>query len=132
VQQVSHLEPASDEQPLEQFTDQHVSQSRIQPSDPEHPQRTTGKTISPQISPRAPSPPNPLLEMTVDASSQPFHHRPQRALFVEIFAGTGNLSKHMYERGFDVICIDWKHNKHTSKFSAINIDLGSDDGQQVL
>ena len=38
----------------------------------------------------------------------------------------------MYQRGFDVICIDWKHTKHTSKFSAINIDLGSDDGQQVL
>lgn len=38
----------------------------------------------------------------------------------------------MYQRGFDVICIDWKHNKHTSKFSAINIDLSSQDGQQVL
>ena len=55
-----------------------------------------------------------------------------RPLFVEIFAGAGNLSKHMYQRGFDVICIDWKHNKHTSKFSAINVDLSCDDGQQVL
>ena len=56
----------------------------------------------------------------------------QRPLFIEIFAGTGNLSKHMFQRGFDVICIDWKHNKHTSKFSAIDIDLGSEDGQNLL
>ena len=38
----------------------------------------------------------------------------------------------MHQRGFDVICIDWKHNKHTSKFSAIEVDLGSNDGQQLL
>ena len=132
MQQVSHLEPGSNEQPLEQLTDQHVSQPRIQPSDPEHPQGTTGTTIFSQISPRTTSPPNTPQEITVDASPQPFSPQASRPLFVEIFAGTGNLSKHMYERGFDVICIDWKHNKHTSKFSAINIDLGSDDGQQVL
>ena len=56
----------------------------------------------------------------------------QRPLFIEVFAGTGNLSKHMFHRGFDVICIDWKHNKHASKFSAIDVDLGSEDGQDLL
>ncbi len=76
--------------------------------------------------------PGHLSEIRRDLNPTPTSSFTPRPLFVEIFAGTGNLSKHMYERGFDVICIDWKHNKHTSKFSSIDVDLGSSDGQQLL
>lgn len=58
---------------------------------------------------------------------------PRRPVFIEIFGGTGNsLSKWMYHQGFDVVCIDHKGNKHTPKFSSIDIDLTTDSGQQLL
>lgn len=57
------------------------------------------------------------------------HRRP---VFIEIFSGSSNLSRWMYEQGFDVIAIDWKHNKHTSKFSAIDADLSSSPGQSLF
>ena len=57
---------------------------------------------------------------------------PRRPVFIEIFSGSSNLSKWMYEQGFDVIAIDWKHNKHTSKFSAIDADLSSSAGQSLF
>ncbi len=56
----------------------------------------------------------------------------RRPVFIEIFSGSSNLSKWMYEQGFDVIAIDWKHNKHTSKFSAIDADLSSYAGQSLF
>lgn len=57
----------------------------------------------------------------------------RRPVFIEIFGGTGNsLSKWMYHQGFDVVCIDHKGNKHTPKFSSIDIDLTTDSGQPLL
>ena len=56
----------------------------------------------------------------------------RRPVFIEIFGGTGNLSKWIYHQGFDVVCIDHKGNKHTPKFSSIDIDLTTDSGQQLL
>lgn len=56
----------------------------------------------------------------------------RRPVFIEIFAGTGNLSRWMYNQGFDVICIDYKGNKHTPKFAAIDVDLTADSGQRLL
>ena len=57
---------------------------------------------------------------------------PSRPVFIEIFSGSSNLSRWMFEQGFDVIAIDWKHNKHTSKFSAIDADLSSSAGQSLF
>ena len=56
----------------------------------------------------------------------------RRPVFIEIFSGSSNLSRWMYEQGFDVVAIDWKHNKHTSKFSAIDADLSSHAGQSLF
>ena len=85
------------------------------------------------MTPRTPThEPSNLSEMQQGSNQINRPSLTPRPLFVEIFAGTGNLSKHMHQRGFDVICIDWKHNKHTSKFSAIEVDLGSSEGQQLL
>ena len=56
----------------------------------------------------------------------------RRPVFIEIFSGSSNLSRWMYEQGFDVIAIDWKHNKHTAKFSAIDVDLSSSAGQSLF
>ena len=132
MQRVSHLEAASDEQPLEQLTDQHVSPTRIQTSHPEPPQGTTVAALSHQISPQ--------VSPTSEPSSRDDGGRKLSASF------TTNLETIVCRN----ICRHWQleqihvstwirrdlhrleHNKHTSKFSAINIDLGSDDGQQVL
>ena len=57
---------------------------------------------------------------------------PRRPVFVEIFAGTGNLSRWMFQQGFDVVCLDYGRNKHRPKFSAIEVDLTTEHGQRLL
>ena len=71
--------------------------------------------------------PHPLPK-TGHLLDEPPQHRP---VFIEAFAGTANLSKHMFEAGFDVVAIDYK-SKHTAKFSCIGVDLSSKSGQQLF
>ena len=57
--------------------------------------------------------------------------QPRRPVFIEAFSGTSNLSKHMFEAGFDVVAIDYK-SKHPPKFSCIDVDLSSNSGRQLF
>lgn len=52
--------------------------------------------------------------------------------FIEIFSGSSNLSRHMYDRGFDVISVDWNRNKYVQRFSVIELDLSVAKGEDVL
>ena len=75
------------------------------------------------------SPVSPSLPTNKDVTAQQQPCR--RPVFIEAFAGTANLSRHMFEAGFDVVAIDFK-SKHVPKFSCVDIDLSSSSGQQLF
>ena len=55
----------------------------------------------------------------------------KRPFFVELFSGSGNLSRALADSGFNVVAIDW-HNRHQVSFAPIALDLASDSGQEVM
>lgn len=55
----------------------------------------------------------------------------KRQFFVELFSGSGNLSRALADSGFNVVAIDW-HNRHQVSFAPIALDLASDSGQEVM
>ena len=55
-----------------------------------------------------------------------------RAVFFEIFAGCGQLSLSMKSKGFQVVPVDYHHNKHRSRLEQLSLDLTTDSGQTCL
>ena len=55
-----------------------------------------------------------------------------RQIFLELFAGSANLAKHAHDMGFVALAIDWSGNKHSRRFSILELDLTMPSSQAVL
>lgn len=68
----------------------------------------------------------PIFPQPSNSNVQP------RAVFCEVFAGCGRLSKIAYEHGFGILPVDGPRNEHTPECQLLTLDLTESEEQQCL